>query len=101
MSKATNPENEIGELVAAKIGEQHQALSLEHWSEIKETMDRDDDHEVKVTFTTTLTNRPAEPGTVASKDSRILTTVAWSLGRKTAKMESPFPLAGQPELPTN
>lgn len=101
MSKATNPENEIGEQVAAKIAEQHQELAQRNWLDIQRVMDEDEDSEVKLAFSTVITNRPAEPGTVASKDSRIVTTLAFSLGRQTDKCESPYPLNNQPDLPTN
>lgn len=96
--KAKNPLNEIGELVAQKISEQHRDLTARNWPAIQETMDCDDDKEVKLSFSTVITNRPAEPGTVASKDSRIVTTVQWSLGKRSDKIESPFPLTHQPEL---
>jgi hypothetical protein len=101
MTKHKNPENEIGEQVAAKIAEQHQELTQRNWPDIQRVMDEDEDNEVKLSFSTVITNRPAEPGTVASKDSRIVTTLSFSLGKQSDKVESPFPLANQPDLPTN
>jgi hypothetical protein len=99
--KAKNPSNEIGEQVAAKIAEQHHELTTRNWPDILTTMDADEDSEVKLAFSTTITNRPAEPGTVASKDSRIVTTLSFSLGKKSDKIDSPFPDANQPDLPAN
>lgn len=92
---------DLAEQVAEKIAEQHRKLTLDEWQTIKDTMDADEGNEIKLTFTTTLTNRPAEEGTVASKDSRIVSVVAFSLGKHTAKMESPFPDAAQMELGDN
>jgi hypothetical protein len=95
---AKNPSNEIGEQVAQKIAEQHQDLTARNWPDIRATMDADEEKEVKLAFSTVITNRPAEPGTVASKDSRIVTTLSFSLGKKSDKIDSPFPLANQPDL---
>lgn len=96
--KAQNPQNEIGEQVASKIAEQHHDLMARNWPTILETMEGDDDREVKITFSTVVTNREAEPGTVASKDSRIKTTMSMPLGKLSDAIDSPFPLAHQPEL---
>lgn len=97
-TKKRNPQNEIGEQVAAKISEQHLELTQRNWIDIKQVMDADEDNEVKLAFSTVITNRPAEPGTVASKDSRIVTTLSFSLGKQSDKIDSPFPLEDQPEL---
>lgn len=94
--KAKNPDNEIGELVAQKIAEQHQQLTEENWPKISALLKEDE--EVKVSFGTVITNRAAEEGTVANKDSRIITTIAFSLGKFTAKKESPFPTPDQMDL---
>lgn len=92
MAKKQKSETEdLATQVADKIAEQHRKLTLDNWEKIKEVMDADDDHEIKVSFATTLTNRPAEPGTVASKDSRIITVASFSLGKHSQKTESPFP----------
>lgn len=99
--KPKNPANELGEQVASKIAEQHQELTQRNWPEIQRVMDDDEDSEVKLAFSTVVTNRPAEPGTVASKDSRIVTTLSFSLGKMSDKIDSPFPLANQPDLPGN
>lgn len=90
---------ELASQVADKIAEQHRKLTIDEWDTISQTMDADEDKEIKLTFTTTLTNRPAEPGQVASKDSRIVSVVAFSLGKHTAKTESPFPDPKQMDLP--
>lgn len=95
---AKNPENEIGEQVASKIAEQHHDLIARNWPDILQTMNADEDKEVKLSFSTVITNREAEPGTVASKDSRIKTTLSFSLGKQSDSMDSPFPLANQPDL---
>lgn len=97
-TKKRNPQNEIGEQVAAKISEQHLELTQRNWPEIQRVMDEDEDNEVKITFATIITNRPAEPGTVASKDSRIKTTMSMPLGKLSDAIDSPYPLAHQPEL---
>lgn len=91
--------DELAQQVADKIAEQHHELTNRNWSQIKVVMDNDEDHEVKLAFSTVVTNRPAEPGAVASKDSRIETTLAFSLGKASDKVSSPFPLANQPDLP--
>lgn len=96
--KPKNPDNEIGEQVAAKIAEQHHDLVARNWTTILETMESDDDREVKISFSTVVTNREAEPGTVASKDSRIKTTMAMPLGKLSDSIDSPFPLANQMDL---
>ena len=61
-------------------------------------MDADEGKEIKLSFATTLTHPEAEEGTVASKDSRILTTLSFSLGKQSDKSESPFPDPSQMEL---
>lgn len=71
-----------------------------NWTTILETMEADDDREVKITFATVITNREAEPGTVASKDSRLKTVMSMPLGKLSDSVDSPFPLANQPDLPT-
>lgn len=96
-----NLKNQIAQAVAAKIAEQHEQLTARNWPEIEATMEADDDGEVKLSFSTTVTNRPAEPGSVASKDSRIKTTLAFSLGKKSDSIDSPFPEADQLDLPGN
>lgn len=98
-SRKKSAATEIAQQVADKIAEQHQQLTARNWPEISATMERDENGEVKLAFATVLTNRPAEPGTVASKDSRIVTTISWSLGRKSDKIESEYPDPSQPELP--
>lgn len=96
--KAQNPDNELGEQVAEKIAQQHRDLTLRNWPAIKNVMDNDEGGEAKVSFATVLTNRPAEDGAQASKDRRIVTTISFSLGKQTDKIESDFPVADQMEL---
>lgn len=96
--KAANPSNEIGEQVAEKIAEQHHDLVARNWTTIIETMEGDDDREVKITFSTVVTNREAEPGTVASKDSRIKTVLSMALGKLSDSVDSPYPIANQMDL---
>jgi hypothetical protein len=89
---------ELAEAVADKIAEQTRQLVIKNWPDIDKTMDADEGKEIKLSFSTTLTHRAAEEGTVASKDSRILTTLAFSLGKQSDKTESPFPDPEQMEL---
>lgn len=96
--KPSSPKNQIAQAVSDKIAEQHQLLTSRNWPEIEATMDGSEEKEVKLSFSTVVTNRPAEPGAVASKDSRIKTTLAFSLGKKSDSIDSPFPEADQMEL---
>lgn len=92
--------DDLAQQVSDKIAQQHHELTNRNWAAIQTVMDNDEDHEIKLQFSTVVTNRPAEPGAVASKDSRIETVLAFSLGKQSDKVSSPFPLANQPELPT-
>lgn len=90
----------LGDTVAREISRQHSELMKRNWPEIQPLLEDDDSgNEVKLAFSTTLTNRPAQEGNEASKDSRIITTLAFSLGKKSDKIESAFPDPNQPELP--
>lgn len=91
--------DDLAQQVCEKIADQHRTLTARNWPEIKSTMEADEDGEVKLAFSTVITNRPAEPGNNASKDSRIVTTMSFSLGKKSDKIESEFPTAEQPDLP--
>lgn len=90
----------LGDAVARELAKQHRELMNRNWGEIQTLLEDDDSgNEVKLSFSTTLTNRAGEPGNVADKDSRIISTIAFSLGKKTDKIESSFPDPNQPELP--
>lgn len=95
-TKAKSQSAELAEAVADEIAKQHRELVIRTRPDIQRLLDQDG--EIKVTFGTVLTNRPAEEGTVASKDSRILTTVHFSLGKLSEKIESAFPDPEQMEL---
>lgn len=97
-TKVKSQSAELAEAVADKIAEQARQLTLNNWTDIQRTMDEDDDKEIKLSFSTVLTHREAEEGTVASKDSRILTTLSFSLGKQSDKAESPYPDPEQMEL---
>lgn len=99
MAIQTPKTDELAQQVSDKIAEQHSELTNRNWADIKSVMDADESNEVKLSFSTVVTNRPAEPGTVASKDSRIVTTLSFSLGKQSDKIESPFPEANQLDLP--
>jgi len=99
-SVQTPKTDDLAQQVSDKIAQQHHELTNRNWAAIKEVMDNDEDHEIKLQFSTVVTNRPAEQGAVASKDSRIETVLAFSLGKQSDKVSSPFPLANQMELPT-
>lgn len=90
----------LGDAVAKEMAKQHRELLNRNWPEIQVFLDDDESgNEVKLAFSTTLTNRVGEEGNVAAKDSRIITTLAFSLGKKTDKIESTFPDPNQPDLP--
>lgn len=91
----------LGDSVANEVARQHRELMQRNWPEIQPLLEDDETgNEIKLAFSTTLTNRPATDGNVASKDSRIITTIAFSLGKQTDKIESAFPDPNQLELPT-
>lgn len=97
MAKKTNTKaSDIAAAVAAEISKQHRDLTIRTWPDIQRLLD--EDGEIKVSFSTTLTNRKAEEGTVAAKDSRIATVVTFSLGKLSEKIESGFPDPDQMEL---
>lgn len=98
MPKPKSKNAELAEAVADKIAEQVKQLVLDNWADIQKTMDGNDDKEIKLSLATTLTHRPAEEGAVASKDSRIKTVLAFSLGKSSDSVDSPFPDAEQMEL---
>lgn len=87
---------DIAAAVADEIAKQHRDLTIRNWSEIQKVMDAE--QEIKLAFSTVLTNRAAEEGTVASKDSRIISTVNYGLGKRSDKIESAFPDPDQMEL---
>lgn len=96
---AKKPQTQAADLasaVADEIAKQHRDLTIRNWTEIQKVMDAE--KEIKLAFSTALTNRPAEEGTVASKDSRIITTISFSLGKHSDKIESVFPDPDQMEL---
>lgn len=88
---------DIASAVADEIANQHRALTIRNWPEIQKVMDAEGG-EIKLAFSTTLTNRPAEEGTVAAKDSRVSTVISFSLGKMTDKIESGYPDPAQMEL---
>ncbi len=94
--KAGTKAADVATAVADEIAKQHRDLTIRNWPEIQKVMDAE--QEIKLAFSTALTNRPAEEGTVASKDSRIITTISFSLGKQTDKIESAFPDPDQMEL---
>lgn len=98
-STQTPKTDELAQQVSDKIADQHSELTNRNWAEINSVMEDDEDREIILSFKTTITNRPAEPGNVASRDSRIVTVLAYSKGRNSDKTESPFPDPTQPELP--
>lgn len=89
---------ELAQAVADKIADQIRSLVIDNWPDIDRTMTSDEGKEISLSFSSKLTHRAAEDGTVASKDSRILTTLAFSLGKLSDKTESPFPEPDQLEL---
>lgn len=89
---------ELAEAVADKVAEQVRQLTIDNWKDIERTLDGSEGKEITISFSTKLTHRAAEEGNVASKDSRILTTLAMSLGKLSDKTESPFPDPEQMEL---
>lgn len=93
--------DELAQQVADEVARQHHELTNRNWAQIQDTMNGDEDGEVKLTFATTITNRRAEDGNQASKDSRIVTTMSFSLGKKSDKIESAFPDPAQMELPVD
>lgn len=97
-STQTPKSDELAQAIAEKIADQHRTLAARNWPEIKSTMDSDETGEIVIQFKTTITDRPAEPGNVANKDSRIVTTMSFSLGKKSDKIESELPNPEQPEL---
>lgn len=98
MPKPKSKSAELASAVAEKIADQVKQLVIDNWTDIDRTMNADEGKEIKISFATTMTHRAAEEGNVASKDSRILTTLAMSLGKLSDKTESPFPDPQQMEL---
>lgn len=98
MAKKTTKSAELATAVADKIADQIRQLAIDNWPDIEKTMDADEGKEIKLSFATTLTHRPAEEGNVASKDSRIVSVLNFSLGKQSDKTESPFPDPEQMEL---
>jgi hypothetical protein len=91
----------LGTAVADEISRQHRDLALRNWPDIQRLLeDEENDGEIKLAFATTVTNRAAEEGTQSAKDSRIVTTLSFSLGKKSDKIESAFPDPNQLPLGT-
>lgn len=96
--KAPTKSAELAAAVADKIADQTRQLVIDNWTDIDRTMNGSEDKEIKLSFGTVLTHREPEEGTVASKDSRIKTTLAFSLGKASDSVDSPYPEPDQMEL---
>ena len=91
MSTTTEIEKEIQSKSKEQVGE----LIGREWPEISRILDKDG--EIKLSLGITVTNREAESGNHAEKDSRIRTTLAFA-EKFTDSVESPLD-DGQADLP--
>lgn len=99
--KSTGAENTTlsrAHVIAQKIGDQVQQLVERNWRDISEIIEGDESGTIKVGFSTVINDRAPEPGAHADKDSRIATTMSFSV-KTSDKIESDIPDPMQPELP--
>ena len=83
-------------LIVQKVGEELALLLGRNWPEIEEMLR--EEQEINIAAKINITDRKAQPGEVASKDSRIKTTISFSK-KFSDSCEVPIPDPSQSELP--
>ena len=96
--EGTQPEEHISyaNLIVTKVGEELALLLGRNWSDIEDMIR--DKQEITINAKIDISDRKAQPGEVASKDSRIKTTISFSK-KFSDSCEVPIPDPNQTEMP--